>query len=146
MGASTSRFLASRIFLKDLDGKYTKIPYTNFMQFAATAASYKPDFFLAPLAANNFNRAKSDLNLKEAAALGAVFIGSDFASSPYSYAPKEQLVGSSATVEELDAIFAQLCNPEKFMQALNWQYQAMDEKHWAHEDPEFQKKYVATYL
>lgn len=31
-------------FLKDLDGKYTKIPYTNFMQFAATAASYKPDF------------------------------------------------------------------------------------------------------
>ena len=99
------------------------------MQFAATAASYKPDFFLAPLAANNFNRAKSDLKLKEAAALGTVFIGSDFASSPYSYTPKEQLVGSSATVEELDAIFTQLCNPEKFMQALNWQYQAMDEKH-----------------
>jgi hypothetical protein len=32
------------------------------------------------------------------------------------------------------------------MQALNWQYQAMEEKHWAHEDPEFQKKYVATYF
>ena len=133
-------------FLKDLDGKYTKIPYTNFMQFASTAASYKPDFFLAPLASNNFNRAKSDLKLKEAAALGAVFIGSDFASSPYSYAPKEQLVGANATVEELDAIFTQLCNPEKFMQAINWQYQSMEEKHWAHEDLEFQKKFVATYL
>ena len=133
-------------FLKDLDGKYTKIPYTCFFPFAQTVASYKPDFFLAPLAANNFNRAKSDLKLKEAAALGAVFIGSDFASSPYSYIPKEQLVSSSATVDDLDAIFKNLCEPEKFMQALNWQYQAMEEKHWAHEDPEFQKKYVATYF
>ena len=73
---------------------------------------------MAPLAANNFNRAKSDLKLKEAAALGAVFIGSDFASSPYSYAPKEQLVGSSATIDDLDAIFKNLCEPEKFMQEL----------------------------
>ena len=133
-------------FLKDLDGKYTKIPYTNFMQFASTAASYKPDFYITPLANNNFNKAKSDLKIKEAAALGAVFIGSDFAGSPYSYAPKEQLVSATATVEELDEIFAQLCNPEKFMQAINWQYQAMEEKHWAHEDLEYQKKFVATYL
>ena len=87
-------------FLKDLEGKYTKLPYTNFLPFAQTVASYKPDFFLAPLAPNNFNRAKSDLKLKEAAALGAVFIGSDFASSPYSYAPKEQLVASGATVDD----------------------------------------------
>ena len=133
-------------FLKDLEGKYTKLPYTDFLPFAQTVASYKPDFFLAPLAANNFNRAKSDLKLKEAAALGAVFIGSDFASSPYSYAPKEQLVGSSATIDDLDAIFKNLCEPEKFMQAINWQYQAMEEKHWAHEDPEFKKKYAATYF
>lgn len=133
-------------FLKDLEGKYTKLPYTNFLPFAQTVASYKPDFFLAPLAPNNFNRAKSDLKLKEAAALGAVFIGSDFASSPYSYAPKEQLVASGATVDDLDAVFKNLCEPEKFMQAINWQYQAMEEKHWAHEDPEFQKKYVTTYF
>ncbi len=26
------------------------------------------------------------------------------------------------------------------MQAINWQYQAMEEKHWAHEDLEYQKK------
>jgi hypothetical protein len=26
------------------------------------------------------------------------------------------------------------------MQAINWQYQAMKEKHWAHEDLEYQKK------
>ena len=133
-------------FLTDLEGKYTKIPYTNFLPFAQTVAGYKPDFFLAPLAANNFNRAKSDLKLKEAAALGAVFIGSDFAGSPYSYAPKEQLVSVTATVDDLDLIFNDLCKPEKFMQAINWQYQAMAEKHWAYEDAEFQKKFVATFL
>ena len=133
-------------FLKDLEGKFTKIPYTNFLPYASTAASYKPDFFLAPLANNNFNKAKSDLKLKEAAALGAVFIGSDFANSPYSYAPKEQLVNTNATVEDLDAIFKNLCEPERYMQALNWQYQAMEEKHWAHEDSEYQKRFFATYL
>ena len=133
-------------FLKDLEGKYTKIPYTNYLPFAQTVASYRPDFFLAPLAPIDFNRAKSDLKLKEAAALGSVFIGSDFAGSPYSSAPKEQLVSTTATVDELDAIFNDLCEPEKFMQAIRWQYQAMEEKHWAHEDPEYLKKFVATYL
>jgi hypothetical protein len=43
-------------------------------------------------------------------------------------------------------MFQNLCEPEKFMQAINWQYQAMEEKHWAHEDPEYIKKFVATYL
>ena len=133
-------------FLKDLEGKFTKIPYTYFLPFASTVASYKPDFFLAPLANNTFNMAKSDLKLKEAAALGSVFIGSDFANSPYSYAPKEQLVGVNATVEDLDAIFNNLCTPERYMQAINWQYQALEEKHWAHEDPEYQKRFVNTYL
>lgn len=133
-------------FLKDLEGKYTKIPYTNFLPYASTAANFKPDFFLAPLANNNFNKAKSDLKLKEAAALGAVFIGSDFANSPYSYAPKEQLVGIDASVDDLEVIFKNLCEPNHYMQAINWQYQALEEKHWAHEDPEYQKKFIATYL
>lgn len=69
------------------------------MNFYATAKAYAPDFYLAPLANNNFNKAKSDLKLKEAAALGAVFLGSDFADSPYSYAPIEQLIRENCTVE-----------------------------------------------
>lgn len=132
-------------FLKGLEGKYTSLPYTSVAAFPATAASYRPDFYLAPLANNNFNKAKSDLKLKEAAALGAVFIGSDFAGSPYSYAPKEQLVQQSGTAEELDEIFGKLCDPVNFMQAIQWQYQAMEEKHWLYEDPEYQKKFIATY-
>jgi hypothetical protein len=109
------------------------------------AVAHRPDFYLAPLANNNFNKAKSDLKLKEAAALGAVFIGSDFAGSPYSYAPKEQLVGQNDTVEKLDEIFKNLCEPANYMKAIEWQNQAMEEKHWQYEDPEFQKKFIATF-
>ncbi len=132
-------------FLKGLEGKYTSIPYTDVMSFPAVAASFCPDFYLAPLVNNSFNQAKSDLKLKEAAALGAVFIGSGFAAGPYFYAPAEQRIGPSATEADLDALFDNLCVPENYMKAIHWQYQMLEEKHWAYEDPEFQKKFVAAY-
>lgn len=132
-------------FLKGLEGKYTSIPYTSMMLFPAVAASFRPDFYLAPLTNNSFNSAKSDLKLKEAAALGSVFIGSGFAAGPYFYAPAGQRVGPAATETDLDQLFDNLCIPENYMNAIRWQYQMMDEKHWAYEDPEFQKRFVAAY-
>lgn len=133
-------------FLKGLEGKYTSIPFTNMMQFPSVVASYQPDFYLAPLCDINFNRAKSDLKLKEAAALGAVFIGSDFADGPYGYAPREQLVEVGASVEDLETKFAALCKPEKFMEAIQWQNRSLEENHWLYEDPEYQKNFIATYF
>lgn len=132
-------------FLKDLKGKFTSIPYTDAMQFPSVAVSCRPDFYLAPLANNNFNQAKSDLKLKEAAALGAVFIGNGFASGPYFYAPSEQRVATAATEADLDAMFHKLCVPENYMKAIEWQYQMMENKHWAYEDSEFQKNFVSVY-
>lgn len=132
-------------FLSDMKGKFTSIPYTSTMDFPATAKAYAPDFYLAPLANNNFNKAKSDLKLKEAAALGAVFLGSDFADSPYSYAPIEQLIKENCTVDELDSKFNALCEPKNYMAAINWQYTAMNEKHWLLEDNEYQKRFVNAY-
>jgi len=85
------------------------------------------------------------LKLKEAAALGAVFVGSGFAAGPYFYAPAEQRVGPAATEADLDSLFDNLCDPENYMKAIRWQYQMLTEKHWAYEDPEFQKRFVATY-
>lgn len=133
-------------FLKGLEGKYTSIPFVNMMQFPAMVASFRPDFYLAPLCDINFNRAKSDLKLKEAAALGAVFLGSDFTDGPYGYAPKEQLVPVASTVDELDAKFNALCVPENYMAAIDWQEKNLEEGHWLHEDPEFQKKFCEVYF
>ena len=133
-------------FLQDLEGKFKSIPYTSTLQFPATAASIRPHFYLAPLTSNNFNRAKSDLKLKEAAALDAVFIGSDFAGSPYRYAPKNQLVPNSATKDDLNNLFQNLCNPENFQLAIQWQRQLLEEKHCLHEDPIFQQNFTQTYF
>ena len=132
-------------FLKDLKKQYTSIPYTSIMEFPSTAANIHPDFYIAPLADNNFNRAKSDLKLKEAAALGAVFIGSDFDKSPYSYAPTEQLIKNTDSPDVLDEKFRTLCNPDSFMKAIHWQKQSMEEQHWLYEDPEFQKEFISTH-
>ncbi len=133
-------------FLKGLEGRYTSIPFTKMMQFPSTVASFRPDFYLAPLCDINFNRAKSDLKLKEAAALGAVFIGSTFDGCPYGYAPENQLVSAAASVEDLDAKFNALCNPENYMSAIQWQDQNLVDSHWLYEDPEFQKMFLQTYL
>lgn len=133
-------------FLKGLEGKYTSIPFTSMMQFPAVAASYKPDFYLAPLCDINFNRAKSDLKIKEAAVLGAVFIGSDIPDGPYGYAPKEQLVAPMDSVEALDAKFSALCNPENYMSAINWQSENLEKNHWLYEDEEFQKVFLKAYM
>lgn len=133
-------------FLQDLKGKYTSIPFTDTLQFPAIAASFKPHFYLAPLVSNNFNRAKSDLKLKEAAALDAVFLGSDFAGSPYRYAPKEQLVSVSTSVEELQTQFANLCKPENFSKALAWQRSLLEEKHCLYEDEFYQRSFAQIYF
>lgn len=133
-------------FMKGLEGKYTSIPYVNMVQFPAVAASYRPDFYLAPLCDINFNRAKSDLKLKEAAVLGAVFMGSDIPDGPYSYAPKEQLVAPLDSVETLDAKFEFLCNAENYMAAINWQNRNLAENHWLYEDLEYQKALMKVYF
>jgi len=132
-------------FLEGLEELYTSIPYTNITLFPTTAASYRPDFYIAPLADNNFNKAKSDLKLKEAAALGAVFLGSSFPEGPYNYAPQSQLIKNTESTETLEEKFKVLCTPEKYSEAIQWQNQSMEEQHWFHEDPEFKKKFIATH-
>ena len=132
-------------FLKGLESSYTSIPYTNIMQFPSTVANLRPDFYLAPLADNNFNKAKSDLKLKEAAALNAVFIGSDFNKSPYSYAPQEQLIKNTDSADVLEEKFRHLCDPDNFMKAIQWQSKSAEESHWFYEDPEFQKSFIQSH-
>lgn len=133
-------------FLSGLEGKYTSVPFVRMMEFPSVVAGLRPDFYLAPLCDINFNKAKSDLKLKEAAALGAVFLGSDFTDSPYGYAPKEQLVSGADSVESLDAKFNALCEPKNYMAAIDWQNRELENKHWFYEDAEYRKAFVSAYF
>ena len=81
----------------------------------------KGDIYLAPLAANDFNRAKSDLKILEAAATGMALLGSQFKGGPYSHAHPYSLVDNSMTVEGVMDTVARICEKKSFNAILGYQ-------------------------
>lgn len=79
------------------------------------------DIYLAPLAANDFNRAKSDLKILEAAATGMALLGSQFIDSPYSKAHPYSLVDNTMTVEGVRDTVARMCEKKAFNCILDYQ-------------------------
>ena len=70
-------------FLEPVKDKIKVYPFVHYSLFPALLRSIKPHFSLNPLADHDFNRAKSDLKLVEAAAMNCVCVGTDFPGSPY---------------------------------------------------------------
>lgn len=71
-------------FFEEIKEKIQIIPWTDCNTFPMTVQKQNPDFIIAPLIDNEFNRCKSNLKLLESAAIGAVFIGDKFENGPYS--------------------------------------------------------------
>lgn len=90
-------------------------PYTNALQFPSVIAGIRPDIYIAPLADNDFNRAKSNLKMLEAAAIGAAFLGSSFLYSPYlEIGNLCQLVNRATTPDMIDAKVETICRKDVF--------------------------------
>lgn len=70
-------------FFEEIKEKITIIPWVDSNTFPRTYMSTNPDFVIAPLAENEFNKCKSNLAYIQACAIGAAFIGSKFKDSPY---------------------------------------------------------------
>ena len=70
-------------FFEEIKEKITLIPWVDTNTFPRTYMSINPDFVIAPLAENEFNKCKSNIAYIQACAIGAVFIGSKFKDSPY---------------------------------------------------------------
>lgn len=111
-------------FLEDVP--VTMHPYVPAVAFPAAIAAIKPDIYLAPLQANEFNRCKSDLKLLEAAAVGAVLLGSDFSGSPYADAAGLSRVGPEMTSEGLSYAVKTICQKENFNAVLSHQRRLME--------------------
>lgn len=105
-GFSAPEFLA--------DVPVTLHPYVPAVAFPATVAAIRPDIYLAPLQDNEFNRCKSDLKLLEAAAVGAVLLGSNFKDSPYSGAHPLSLVNKHCVQEGLKRTVEEICTCRNF--------------------------------
>lgn len=101
-------------------------PYVPAVAFPAAVAAIRPDIYLAPLQDNEFNRCKSDLKLLEAAAVGAVLLGSDFDGSPYAHAAGISKVHKECSADALELQVETLCQKECFNAALSHQRRLME--------------------
>lgn len=102
-------------------------PFVPAVAFPQAIAAVRPDIYLAPLQENDFNRCKSDLKLLEAAAVGAVLLGSDFSDSPYSNAHPLSLVGQDFAPEGVGELVREICRKDSFNAVLAHQRWLMEE-------------------
>ena len=109
-------------FFEEIKDLITFVPWVDCNSFPRTVMSIKPDFTIAPLTENEFNRCKSDLRFIESCAIGAVFLGSEWPNSPYENIHTDCRVKPEVTVEELDDKFWALTKKDKYNEVLNWQY------------------------
>ena len=114
------------------------------LEFPAVDTAIQPDVYIAPLKENNFNRAKSNLKLLEATAVGAAFLGSDFEGSPYAEAHPLSKVKPWTTPEQLDAQFKQLC--ERYAEVVEHQNRLMDMQGYWMDSDHYLKRYLHTYF
>jgi hypothetical protein len=133
-------------FLRDVADKVVLHQQTDAATFPATVAAIGPDFYLAPLADNPFNRAKSNLKLLEASAVGAVLVGSSFFWSPYEEAYPLAKVTPDDTPESLARLFENLCTPTHYNAAQAWQRTMMDEKHYWMDDLRYIARWLRTFF
>ena len=131
-------------FLGDMADKVIVHGGESTLEFPAVDTSIKPDIYLAPLKESNFNRAKSNLKLLEATAVGAAFLGSDFEGSPYAEAHPLSKVKPWTTPEQLDAQFDQLCR--HYAEVMEYQRKLMDMQGYWMESDHYLKRYLHTYF
>ena len=114
-------------FLESVQNKIKVIPWTSTYTFHMEYMKYKPDFTIAPLVQNYFNASKSDIKFIEAAAAGAVFVGTNWNDpklpSPYADCPINVMDNSS--LQDVEKLFDFYCEPENYNKALEAQYKTM---------------------
>lgn len=126
------------------EGKIVIVPSTNPLEYPINLKKYRADFVIAPLEENIFNSCKSDLRYLEAAAAGAVFIGSRFEgemTSPYQFF--ENTFTSESTVEDIENIINSHLNVDSFNNSLSDQYNFLDTR-WL-ENNQNLMKFVEAY-
>lgn len=124
-------------FLEGVKDKIKLHDKVSALEYPYIARSIKPDFYLAPLAENWFNKAKSNLKLLEASALGAILMGSVFPDSPYNDAP---------LANHLNRPFEKLLDVNIFNMVLQMQYMFMEKNELWMDSLPYIKRWLQTYF
>lgn len=131
-------------FLEEVKDRVKVHDPVSSVEFPKTIAAIRPDVYLAPLRDNDFNRAKSNLKLLEATAIGAAFLGSGYFGSPYLEAHHYSLVWPETTPDMLRWQFKKVCMNK--MEVLKHQRDVMDKEGYWMDSRHYMTRWLKTYL
>jgi hypothetical protein len=133
-------FVNAPYFLSDVSDKITVHTWKSTSMYSAELNMLKPDIIIAPLQNNDFNRAKSSLKFAEAAACGAILMGSVFPDSPYEMIHSMCKVPDNPTVEQLEMVFNNI--RDHWKEILDYQYEFLNNNGWWLES----SHHIATWI
>lgn len=138
-GKSTQKI---KFFGKKLGEKIGNIQWSHIFSYPSVLKAINADFMIAPLAPVDFNRAKSNIKMLEAAALGAVFMGDVFEGSPYNGCLECQAVTETDTPKTIMEKFKFLSKPENYYSVQKAQADFISESNLYTES----EKYIGYYF
>lgn len=132
----------NKFFGKKLGKKIGNVQWSHIFSYPSVLKAINPDFMIAPLANVAFNKAKSNVKMLEAAALGAVFMGDVFDGSPYNGCLKCQAVTESDTPKTIMDKFKFLMEPKNYYAVQKAQADFISENNLYTES----EKYIGFYF
>lgn len=133
-------------FLKNCEDKIIIHDKVSALEYPSVASSIRPDFYLAPLKENDFNRAKSNLKQLEATAIGAVLVGSIFPFGPYNDAYVYSTFQEKWGMDLIGGTIETLCGPFHYNCAMKHQYEYMDKNHLWMDSLPYIHRFLRTYF
>ena len=120
-------------FLAEIKDKVVMHDPTSAWEWGSTLRDIGADIYMAPLADNDFNCAKSNLKLLEACACGMALLGSSFIDGPYEMAHPLSLVSNEWSVDQMQARVDKICEKDNFNAILSHQDKLMSH-FWLEDD------------
>ena len=138
-------------FFDCIKDKIKIINWVDSFNYHNTVINLRPDFGIMPLVKNNFNKAKSRIKEQELCSIGCVAIGSYFddESNWVNQGPYYDCLAKvpyKATVENIDAMFNELCEPKKYNEIVSKQYARMVDRGWYLESKEYIDAFIKPFI
>jgi len=114
-------------FFDSIKDKIKIVNWVNSYMYHLPIKDFNPHFGVAPLVQNYFNYSKSDIKHIEYCAAGALSIGTIFTNDmPSPYDNNYVKVPDNVTVKQLDELFNEYTEPEKYNEIVQKQYQMLE--------------------
>jgi hypothetical protein len=133
-------------FFEDIKDKITVIDWVNSLHYPKTVMNLGADFGLSVLVPNYFNYSKSAIKYQEYCLSGILGIGTVFSNgkpSPYDISLVKAI--DTITVEDIDKMFNELCEPEVYNRLIDAQYKQVIDNHWITESKGFVDRLTSIF-